>query len=315
MIKSLSEKKGGTRMLNKDSSTFQAFTENLKLVDSDSKNGLFTWNNKREGEAQAASKLDRFLVSKELMLMNNEITTRILPFGGSDHWTIQLEIKGLDSPRNRPFRFENIWLAHSDLLSNTKDWWSEDLHIQESKMFLLHKRLKHIKSKLKDWNRKEFGNIFVNKKVVESKIQIINQKLIQEGFNYDINEQSEKLHHEWENLCKQEEIFWRQKSRVQWLKEGERNTSIFHRSTMANKAFNRISTIRDKKGDMQNTHKEIEKVLVQHFQDIAQENIPNKEDSIREITRYIPKLVSREDNFNLNKPVSEEEVSKVLKDL
>ena len=84
---------------------------------------------------------------------------------------------------------------------------------------------------------------------------------------------------------------------------------------MANRAFNRISVIRDKKGDMHNTHKEIEKVLVKHFQDIARENIPDREDSIKEITRYIPKLVSREDNFNLNKPVSEEEVSEVLKDM
>jgi len=51
MIKSLSEKKGRTRVLNKDSLAFQSFTENLKLVDLDSDNGLFTWNNKRGLEA------------------------------------------------------------------------------------------------------------------------------------------------------------------------------------------------------------------------------------------------------------------------
>jgi len=51
MIKSLSENKGVTRVLNKDSSAFQAFMENLKLVDSDLENGLFTWNNNRGGEA------------------------------------------------------------------------------------------------------------------------------------------------------------------------------------------------------------------------------------------------------------------------
>lgn len=81
-------------------------------------------------------------------------------------------------------------------------------------MFLLHKILKHIKFRIKEWNKKDFGNIFVNKKSVENKIQELNQELIQEGFNYDKNEQFDKLHHEWENLCKQEEIFWRQKSRV-----------------------------------------------------------------------------------------------------
>lgn len=61
------------------------------------------------------------------MLINNEITTKILPFGGLDHLPIQLEIKGLDAPRNRPFRFENIWLSHPDFLTNIKKWWIEDL--------------------------------------------------------------------------------------------------------------------------------------------------------------------------------------------
>lgn len=115
-------------------------------------------------------------------------------------------------------------------------------------MFLLHKRLKHIKLRLKDWNIKNFGNIFVGKKFVENKMQEINQAMIKEGFDKDKNDQVEKHHQEWENLCKQEEIFWRQKSRVQWLKGGERNTRFFHRSTMENKAHNRISSIKNKDG-------------------------------------------------------------------
>ena len=82
MIKSLSEKKGRTRVLNKDSLAFQSFTDNMNLVESDSSNGLFTWNNKRGGEALVASKLDRFMISEELMFLNSEITARVLPFGG-----------------------------------------------------------------------------------------------------------------------------------------------------------------------------------------------------------------------------------------
>ena len=42
MIRSLSEKKGGTRTLGKDSIAFQNFINNMKLVDTDTSNGLFT---------------------------------------------------------------------------------------------------------------------------------------------------------------------------------------------------------------------------------------------------------------------------------
>jgi len=36
---------------------------------------------------------------------------------------------------------------------------------------------------------------------------------------------------------------------------------------------------------------------------------------MREITKHIPKLVPREENLNLNRLVTEEEVSEVLKDM
>jgi len=102
----------------------------MKMVDSELSNSLFTRNNKRGGEAHLASKLDRFMISEELMLIDKEISARVLPFGGSDHSPIQLEIKGMVSPRNRPFRFENIWLSHPDFTSNIEKWWSKDLQFQ-----------------------------------------------------------------------------------------------------------------------------------------------------------------------------------------
>ena len=71
-----------------------------------------------------ASKLDRFMISEDLMLNKKEISARILPFGGSDHWPIQLEVQSIDTPKNRPFRFENIWFTHPDFINNIAKWWT-----------------------------------------------------------------------------------------------------------------------------------------------------------------------------------------------
>ena len=53
-------------------------------------------------------------------------------------------------------------------------------------------------------------------------------------------------------------------------------------------------------------------MLVQHFRGIAKETISDREHSIRDLTSHIPRLVSTEDNFNLNRLVTEEEFSEIL---
>lgn len=114
-----------------------------------------------------ASKLDRFIISEDLILTGPDLSTMILPFGGLDHWLVQLEASFTGTPRNKPFRFENIWLIHLDFISNIEKWWTEDMQVQATKMFLLHKRLKHIKIRLKYWNKNQFGKNFEAKKLVE----------------------------------------------------------------------------------------------------------------------------------------------------
>lgn len=53
--------------------------------------------------------------------------------------------------------------------------------------------------------------------------------------NEDISAATKELH----EALKTEEIFWRQKSRVLWLREGDRNSKFFHAATKQRRARNR----------------------------------------------------------------------------
>jgi hypothetical protein len=85
IIRSLEEKRGGSRHLDRDSSDFNSLIENLHLIDLDTNNGLHTWTNRRTGIHQIACKLDIFLVSESLMLEGTAMESTILNFPGSDH--------------------------------------------------------------------------------------------------------------------------------------------------------------------------------------------------------------------------------------
>ena len=67
MITSLKQKKGVMRHLEIDSLAFCQLIQDLKLVDIDTNDGIYTWNNKRGGKNQVASRLDRYLLSENLM--------------------------------------------------------------------------------------------------------------------------------------------------------------------------------------------------------------------------------------------------------
>jgi len=81
------------------------------------------------------------------------------------------------------------------------------------------------------------------------------------------------------------------------------------------RSHKKISKLKDSQGKELVSHKEMEYVLVQHFLSIAKEPLVDRSRFINKFTKFIPKLVTREDNHNLNKPVFEEEVSEVTNEM
>ena len=52
-----------------------------------------------------------------------------------------------------------------------------------------------------------------------------------------------------ENILDQEEIFWLQRGRANWLMHGDRNTAFFHNAAMARKKGNNIRKLLDESGN------------------------------------------------------------------
>ncbi len=67
LIKSLEEKKGGIINLYNSNLMFGECIKKLNLIDMRTHNSLFTWNNKRIGDENIASRLDRFLLLESIL--------------------------------------------------------------------------------------------------------------------------------------------------------------------------------------------------------------------------------------------------------
>ena len=149
----------------------------------------------------------------------------------SDHNPIFMCHKLASSPRNIPFRFEEMWIQHPTFLDQVNLIWRATIH--GNPQFVLHQLLKLLRQHLKSWNKNTFGDLTHNIKA--AKLHLQNLQLT----GADDLETKSNLH----NLLHAQEIHWHQMSRIKWLYEGDRNMKFFHLSAKARTSINSIDKI------------------------------------------------------------------------
>eukprot|EP00253_Pinus_taeda_P003198 PITA_03198 len=271
LITSREEKKGRIKREDLEMERFRDVQMELRVVDIPTINGKFTWNNRRGGAKQIASRLDKFLF------------------------------------------FEHI-IGDLGFLTKVRNWWQESKRGTEgrNKIHTFQLRLKEIKSKIKKWNRKEIDNIQQEQGKLQSRLEGIQQQIIKDGRNEELAEEEGRVINQLEERCKQEEILWKQKSRVKWLKEGDKNSKLFHKAMLNHRHHNRIFSLKDSQGNRVTQQKEMEWLLVEHFKGILIEPNNNRTGEIEKVCQHIPKKVSRDQNMAMLRVITKEELEEVV---
>ena len=306
----MEEKLGGINQTNKAMEGFKNWIQKDSLLDIKTKNGIYTWNNRRKGYCYIAERLDRFFLKGELN-MDNLLIAEILPMAGSDHFPVKMEIKEQSKPSRNPFKCEKMWFMDRNFMDQIRDWWQED-QFDGSRMFCLVSKLKNLKQKIINWNKIHFKNIFQEKLDIEAKMSNLNKEIIAKGMNYESFQLEKEYLLKHEEILAKEEIFWRQKSREKWLLEGDRNTKYFHNSTINNRNYINIAKIKNLEGEQTENPIEIAGILTEHFYNTLNNFDSSNKWAQEEMLKHIPKLISEEDNKFLNEPISLNEVKTAL---
>ncbi|XP_059654589.1 uncharacterized protein LOC132301347 [Cornus florida] len=188
--------------------------------------GIFhSWTNKSFGCANISRKLDRVLANQAWMAKFPQFECCFKPWGVSDHAPMIMSIGEVSVKRNLPFRFFNFWTQHRDFLSIVSQGWQLEVH--GSKMFRVVQKLRALKGPLKQLNKKEFSDI-------SARVQACREDLYSCQSNLDLNPMDDQLRSKEKELvgkfsewCLAEELFYKQKAQIHWLKEGDQNTFFF----------------------------------------------------------------------------------------
>lgn len=112
----------------------------------------------------------------------------------------------------------------------------------------------------------------------------------------------------------EEEIYWKQKSRVMWLRAGDRNTRYFHGIAKGKRVRNTINSIQDENGVTQRGQRSIAQVAESYFQQLYASAGDSQQLIEQAFQGYLPK-VTPEMNSELTRAVTEEEVQRAIFDI
>lgn len=138
---------------------------------------------------------------------------------------------------------------------------------------MLLDRSKSCKRSLQKWHQKTFKRADVEIAKLKGQLAVL-QNVGRPDWR-EIKRVQEQI----ANLWKQEEIYWGQRSRLKWLKWGDKNSSFFHATTVQRRYRNRLHRIKDKNGVWVEGQEEIFGAVLDHFSEVykAEECVGIKE--------------------------------------
>ncbi|CAM8966334.1 unnamed protein product [Rhodiola kirilowii] len=285
---------------------FRQAMEDCGLSDLGFRGNTFTFSNKRKGSMETKARLDRALANQEWRKMFPEAEVIHEVSGVSDHAPIVIKWEGVKTRgKLKLFRYEPMWLKHKEYSEKIRDIWELAASRNSSLTGCLYSSV----VALEEWGRSCFGN--VNKKVsyLKEKLNWIQQQDRTE----EIMGEEVRVTRALDDWLYKQEIYWKQRSRVDWLKEGDRNTRYFHLRASQRRKSNRIREIQGSSGDIITNEEAICGEVVNYFRSkVFQSDRGRSSNRVQQEVSFIPRCVSEDMAATLNAPFSDLEVQDAI---
>ncbi|KAM6563873.1 hypothetical protein CsatB_023871 [Cannabis sativa] len=258
------------------------------LIDLGCLGGKFTWfqktSNSTGSNAIRRARLDRALASTDWRILFPNAIVELLTVSTSDHKPILLNTDGGVRCTKAQFKYELMWGRDPRCFWVVRNAWRERLH--HNPMVNLYRKLKRTRDHLQRWNKTHFKKI--HQQVTEAKNDLAKIESNDQVQWSTLGDARAKLN----EALRREEVFWRQKSRVTWLRDGDHCTKFFMASTVVRRRKNYIQTIKNDNGEWITDQKAIAEAFVSRFNSIFTRN---------------PLLSVPDENFLANMSINEQD--------
>jgi len=293
---------------------FRDFMEEMGLIDICPVPMSPSWRNNRVDSDGVAKRLDRFLLTEQLVGKVDKYRVWHEHSIISDHVPVclQLDVESHDS--HYPFKFNHMWLEDPEFVEMVKHFWAT-VDYGEGRFFMdrFMGKLRKLKKVVKNWDRLQKKARSESLCHIEAAIDLIFENCEMGFFSAPERELLSSLEAEKMRILRREEADWRLKSRAIWIKNGDENTRFFHKFANQRRIQNAIWEIKGTDGHFVHKQLDIAEVAVNHFRDIFTDPKETRiADQLRTIQLY-PRVFNDEDCRSLGRPVTLQEIEKILK--
>ncbi|OMO96071.1 reverse transcriptase [Corchorus capsularis] len=221
----------------------------------------------------------------------------------SDHGPMILQMDRPQRYNRRPYRFEAMWVTHPQCRKIISKAWSNVF--KGSSAYILVQKLKTTKHDLCRWNKTVFGDLQRRRQQLKNKLT----KTQKEMHTIESFRQEKEVRQQLELLYEQEQIFWMQKSRTNWIIHGDINTKFYHTTTARRRLRNKITFVVDEQGYQCEETEQIESAFLNAYEDLfcAEDNVDISEIG-REIKDLKVPILTEENQRLLDKPFTADEI-------
>jgi hypothetical protein len=296
------EKEGGAMRPQRCMQGFRDALNVCYLEDMGYEGEIFTW---RRG--QIRERLDRDVCNSRWAAMFPLAGVVNENFDKSDHRPILVDTKRYASMQRSvtkpPMRFEARWLCENFVETIIQTAWdrAKEMHAEAS----LCDHTKEVHEALHNWDR----NVLEGPRKRLRELQTDLNKILSGPLSDESVSKKREIQLQIENLLEQEELYWVQRGRINWLKHGDQNTAFFHRPASERRKRNHINQLKTDTGDIIDDQDQLLDLASNYFQHLFTAEVQEPNQAV--LDKVVP-CVTHDMNAKLLAPFTREEVKKAL---
>ncbi|KAL4588964.1 hypothetical protein LXL04_001865 [Taraxacum kok-saghyz] len=288
---------------------FQRCIEDTNLIDINATGLYYTWNQKPRGVGGLLRKLDRTMGNTNILSLFPRINVMYKPYGISDHSPAVIEFPIGKPKKSYDFKFVNTIADHPQFLDTVQLHWNS--RIDGHSMYQVFKKLKNLKYPIRKISH-QMGNPSKKVEALRTEVEKVQQQLDREPDNEELSFEHATYLDEFTTALSEEESLLRQKAKLNWLKDGDRNTKYYHKVIKEKQYRNRINSITDGEGIVHGADK-VTEVALEYFSDFLGKSIYME--PISSPNDLFTNTLSADDANWMIRPVNDEEIKQALFDI